>query len=109
MRLTLTTDKLQVVLAGAITTNHLHTVTLYRDVYGGAEQRLRNVADTNNTTDVDLCPAPAAGHVHEVDWFSVYNNDTVAATVTVKFDANATEYIICKQTLQTGQTLEWNR
>ena len=109
MILTATTDKIQVVLAGAITTNQLNTVTTYRAIYGGTEQRLRNVANTNSTTDVDLCPAPAAGRVHEVDTISVYNADTVAATVTVKFDANATEYIICKQTLQTGQTLEWNR
>jgi len=109
MRFTELTDKLQVVLAGSVAANQLHVTVEYQSLYGASQVRLRTVTMTNDTTDVDICPAPAAGHVHEVDSVSVYNNDTTAATVTVKYDANATEYIIFKQTLQPGQTLEWSR
>ena len=43
-----------------------------------------------------------------IDFLSVYNRDTVNATVTVKLDANGTEYILWKGILATGEMLQYN-
>jgi hypothetical protein len=42
-----------------------------------------------------------------VDYFTIYNRDTVNATVTIKLDANATEYILFSATLATGEMLQY--
>jgi len=102
-----TTDNLQAVLAGAVTTYQLNCLTSWRDVTTTAYTPGRTAADTNSTTDVNIVPAPAASTQRVVDFVSIYNKDTVAATVTIKFDANGTEYIIFKATLVTGGRLEY--
>lgn len=103
--LTETTDNLQVVLGGAITTNQLQCVASWRDITTTAYTPGRTVTNTNSTTDVNIVGAPAASTQRVVDYFSIYNKDTVLANVTVKFDANGTEYIIYKGDLPVGSTL----
>lgn len=105
--LTETTDKIQVVLGGAVTTNQLECLACYRDITTTAYTPGRNGTLTNNTTDVDLVGSPAASTQRVVDLLSVYNDDTVSQTVTVKVDFNATEYILWKGTLVAGATLTY--
>lgn len=101
-----TTDNLQAVLGGAVTTNQLQCFSCWRDITTPYTPG-RTVTNTNNTTDVNVVPAPGASTQRVVDLVCIYNNDTVAATVTVKFDANGTEYILWKGTLTAGQTLTY--
>lgn len=105
--LTQTTDNLQVVLGGTVTTNQLKCFASWRDRTTTTFTPGRTVIDTNNTTDVNLVAAPAASTQRSVDFVSIYNNDTVSATVTVKFDANGTEYILVKVTLAATERLEY--
>lgn len=105
--LTETTDNLQVVLGGSVTTNQLRCVSSWRDVTTTAYTPGRTVTNTNNTTDVNLVAAPAASTQRVVDFVSIYNADTVAQTVTVKFDANGTEYILWVGALSTTERLEY--
>lgn len=105
--LTETTDNLQVVLAGAITTNQLPCYATWRDITTSAYTPGRSATNTNSTTDVNLVAAPAASTQRVIDFISVYNNDTVSATVTIKLDANGTEYILQKVALGTGERLEY--
>lgn len=103
--LTETTDNLQVVLGGAITTNQLQCVASWRDITTTAYTPGRTVTNTNSTTDVNIVPSPLASTQRVVDFFSIYNKDTVLANVTVKFDANGTEYILYKGDVPVGSTL----
>ena len=105
--LTETTDKIQVVLGGAITTNQLQCMANYRDITTTAYTPGRTIINTNSTTDIDLVGSPASSTQRVVDFLSIYNNDTVNATVTVKFDANGTEYKLIVATLATGEKLEY--
>lgn len=105
--LTETTDNLQVVLAGAVTTNQLNCLTSWRDITTTGFVPGRTVTNTNSTTDVNLAPAPAASTQRVVDFVSVYNADTVTATITVKFDANGTEYVLFKAALATTERIEY--
>lgn len=105
--LTETTDNLQVVLTGAITTNQLRCYTSYRDITTTGYTPGRTGVNTNNTTDVDIVGSPAASTQRVVDTITIYNHDTANAEVTVKLDDNGTEYILVKVTLGPAERLEY--
>jgi hypothetical protein len=105
--LTETTDSLQVVLGGSITANQLRCMSCWRDITTSAYTPGRTLTNTNNTTDVNVVPAPNSSTQRVVDFLSVYNEDTVTQTVTIKLDANGTEYILFKATLGTGERIEY--
>jgi len=103
-----TTDKIQVILGGAVSTNQGQCIASWRDINAsGGYTAGRSLANTNNTTDVDLVASPAASTQRLIDYISVYNNDSASITVTVKYDASGTDYILWKGTLTTGQRLEY--
>jgi len=110
-----TNRKLEIVLAGAITTNQLDVVVCFKDIPARTKPSYEDylgattVTNTNNTTDVTICAAPsAAGTVRDVSMINVYNKDTASATVTIKIDIAGTEYILVKQVLLTTETLHYD-
>ena len=86
-----TTDNLQVVLDGAITTNQLQCFTAWRDRTSTTFVAGRTVTNTNNPTDVNLAVAPAASTQRIIDYISIYNNDTEEAQVTISRNDNGTK------------------
>ena len=102
-----TTDNLQVVLGGSVTTNQLECYTSWRDRTSTTFVAGRTVIATNNTTDVTIAAAPASSTQRIIDFVSIYNKDTVSKTVIVKLDANATEYVLFKTILGVGETLNY--
>lgn len=64
-----------------------------------------NAGALNGTTAVDIVAAPGASTRRLVRNINIYNADTAAVTVTVRYNANGSLYIICKITLQVGDTL----
>ncbi len=102
-----TTDNLQVVLEANVSTNQLQCLVSWRDRTSTTFVAGRSVANTNNTTDVTIAGSPTASTQRIIDLISIYNNDTAIATVTIKLDANGTEYIFYKGLLQAGETLTY--
>ena len=107
IRLDTTTRKLQLILAGAITTTQPDVVVSYSDATASAYTGGSQVSVGNSTTAVDICAAPAASTVRDVDHLTVRNNDTVAMTVTVRLNDNATLYKLVSIALAVGDTLEY--
>jgi len=103
-----TTKSLEIDLAGAVTTNELD-VTCHAVDTLDADMTVSDVVNTNTatngTTAVTAMAAPAASHTREIKTLSVYNKDTVSATVTVQINSNSTIYILFKATLATGENL----
>jgi hypothetical protein len=103
-----TTDKIQVILAGAITTNQLECIATYKDIstsaYSGSAPSL---VSTNSTTAVDLVASPAADTQRIVDFISVFNSDTANATVTIRLNRNGTLGTLFKCVLGTGETITY--
>jgi hypothetical protein len=101
-----TTDKIQVLLTSAITTNQLDCIATYKDIsttaYSGSSPTL---VTTNNTTAIDLVPAPASNVQRIVDFISVYNADTANATVTVRINRNGSTGVLFRCTLATNELL----
>jgi hypothetical protein len=106
--LSATTDKLQAVLGGTVTANQMQCLSFWRDTTTTDFTPGRTLVNTNNTTDIDLVGSPVLGHQITVDFISIYNNDTSNQTLTVKFDANGTEYILWKGVIGTGEKLEYS-
>lgn len=108
IRLSTTNEKLQAVLGGAVTTNQLHCVVCYSDDNGTTYVGGTQYTSTNDTTAVDICAAPAASTVRDIDYLSIRNRDTAAATVTVMVDVSATDSEIVKATLAVGDSLVYS-
>ena len=100
-------DKLQVKLSATVATNQLECYASYRDTTTTTIVAGRKVANTNNTTDVDLLGSPSASTQRVVDYVSVYNTDTASATVTIQIDVSSTDYQLAVITLLPGEKLEY--
>jgi len=103
-----TTDKIQVVLAGAVVTNQPQCIASWRDItlipsYVAG----RSIVNTNGATDVDFVASPALSTQRLVDLISVYNRDTAAVTVTLKLAAAGTPYILWSGSIPPGHRLEY--
>lgn len=99
---------LEVKLAGAVTTTELAIVASYVDMsdpttYTPGENDLA----TNGATAVTAVAAPAADHQRQLKLLTVYNLDTVAATVTVQVNNDGTKRVLISCTLGVGETLQY--
>lgn len=105
LRLDSTLRKLQIVLAGAIATNQLPVVVCFSDKTSTTYNGGTTVSNTNSTTPVDICAAPGASTIRDIDSITVQNADTAAATVTIRYNDNGTTYSIFKCTLSVGDQI----
>lgn len=97
--------KLQIKLGAAVTTNELPVIATYVDLTTTTYIPGSVATATNSTTEVDFIPAPAASTQRQVKFISVQNQDTVAATVIVIYNDNATQRQILKVVLQINESL----
>ena len=100
--------KIEVVLAGNVTTNQLQCYSAWRERTATTFEAGDTEVLTNNTTDVTLVGSPSGASTQRiVDYLSVFNSDTVAATVTIKMDVSATEKILWKGVLAVGGSVAY--
>lgn len=96
---------IEVVLSGSVTTNQLKCVATWVDMPSNNFASGQTATNTNNTTAVTLVPAITETYRREVQYLSVYNADTVDATVTVRLNIGGAFTTLIKATLSTGDTL----
>jgi len=101
-----TTDTIQVSLASTVTTRELECFASWRDITATPSYVAgRTSTLTEGTFDVEIVESPIFATQRVIDHISIYNSDTASATVTVKFDADGTQYTLWKGTLATGERL----
>lgn len=105
MLLDTTTRKLQVVLSAAKTTNDCPVVAAWMDTTTTSLTPGATPSNSNGVTAVDIVAAPAASTQRKINYLSVQNADTVATTVTVRYNDNATTYDEIKITIQPDESL----
>ena len=102
-----TTRSIELVLAGTVTTTQLKVTSSWVDMTATATTPGATTASSNNTTAVTIVAAPAASTQRKVNSISIFNADTASATVTVRYNDNATIYPIVTFAVPTGQTLQY--
>jgi hypothetical protein len=101
--LSASTDNLQVVLGEAHSTAP-QCFASWRDRTDTTFIAGRTGINTNGTNDVNIVAGPSSGQ-RIVDFFTIFNGDSINAVTTVKLDANSVEYILFKCTLAAGETI----
>lgn len=104
-----TSESLEILLAGAVTTNQLPFTASYADHNATAPSFTPGSSDgqTNNTTAVTLVGNPGAGVQRQVKRLNVYNADTAQATVTIRLNNGGTFRTQFSIVLQTGERIEY--
>ncbi len=107
-------NKLEAVLAGAVSANQPEVMVDYIDwnPAGQSTPPAQIRSALNSASDVTILDTPATktqNQSREPIRISIYNKDTAAVTVTVKTDDGTTERIIIKATLQTLESLHWEK
>lgn len=107
MKLTTTSDKLQIVLGATVTQNQLQCLTCYKVYTSTTTTDGKHAVNTNNTTDVDLAGAPSSGETYDIVNVNIFNADTVPQTVTIKLDVSGTETILFKGVVGVNDVVSW--
>lgn len=104
-----TTKSLQILLAGAVTTNQLIFTASYADYIASPAAFTPGANDgiTNGATPVTLVAAPAASTQRQVKRINVYNSDTAPATVTIRVVSGANNRTQLTVALQVGERIEY--
>lgn len=106
------TDKIQVVLGGAVAANQLEIATAWHDFETtnfGISGFGNNVINTNDTTLVDAIGSPSSGNVRVPEFMSIYCTDTSIAVVSIILNRNGTSKILKKAYLTLGDSLVWSK
>lgn len=100
-----TTKSLQVLLGVVVTTNELPIVAAFVDITPTTYGPGASDGQTNGTTAVAAVAAPAASTQRQLKFLTVFNADTVSATVTVRLNNNGTTRVLVAIALGVGSTL----
>lgn len=106
--LSTTNDKIEVVLGEAQTSAAMQCFASFRDITTSAYSPSRQLSTTNGTTPVDMVSAPGASTQRVVDYVSVYNADTAAKTLIVRFDDGSNERTLFRASLSPGEIAQYN-
>lgn len=109
IKLDSTSKSLEVLLTAAATTTELPVYASYSDISQstfGLTGAGSNDTITTGATAVTAVSAPAASTTRKIDLVTVYNEDTVAAEVTVRVNS-ASNRILIKETIRPGETLQY--
>lgn len=96
---------IQIILGGAVTTNELDYFASFIDVNPEQYVPISSDGVTNGGTAVTAIAAPTTKIQRQVKLITVFNADTVSATVTVRLNNNGTFRILVKIALAADSTL----
>jgi hypothetical protein len=99
-----TAISIQVAMSTSAATTNPTFVATYADNAGSGITEGATDGALNGSTDVSVVPAPTGSNRRVVKDITIYNGDTAAVTLFVKYDNNATQRTIAKVTLAVGDT-----
>ena len=102
-----TTDSLEVILGGAITTNQLDCTASFHETTSTTFERRTSDASTDGTTAVALVSAPPSSTQRVIEDVSIFNTDIANAVVTVRYNRNGTFRKLFQATLAPNEKLQY--
>ena len=107
IRLDSTTRSLIAYLDFNVTSVQANIIVNYSDNNGTTYVGGTQTSQSNNTSNVTICNAPASSTVRDVDNIAIYNNDIVPLNINVCFKDNSTIYQFVDVTLNPDDTLTY--
>lgn len=102
-----TNDSIEILLGGSVATNQLPYYAAWVDSTISDFKPGQSNGTSNNTSAVTVTASPVAATTRTLKYLSVYNADTTAVTLIVRFNDNTTTRVLCNIILQTGDRLEY--
>jgi hypothetical protein len=99
-----TAISIQIAMSTSAATTNPTFVTTYADNSGTGITEGATDGALNGSTDVTAVPAPTGTNRRVIKDITIYNGDTAAVTVFIKYDNNATQRTLAKVTLAVGDT-----
>ena len=99
-----TAISIQVAMSTSAATTNPTFVATYADNAGSGITEGATDGALNGSTDVTVVPAPTGSNRRVIKDITIYNGDSAAVTVFVKYDNNATQRTLAKVTLAVGDT-----
>jgi hypothetical protein len=99
-----TAISIQVAMSTSAATTNPTFVATYADNAGSGITEGATDGALNGSTDVTVVPAPTGSNRRVIKDITIYNGDSAAVTVFVKYDNNATQRTLAKVVLQVGDT-----
>lgn len=99
-----TAISIQVAMSTSAATTNPTFVASYADNAGSGITEGATDGVLNGSTDVTVVPAPTGSNRRVIKDITIYNGDSAAVTVFVKYDNNATQRTLAKVTLAVGDT-----
>jgi hypothetical protein len=99
-----TAISIQVAMSTSAATTNPTFVATYADNAGSGITEGATDGVLNGSTDVTVVPAPTGSNRRVIKDITIYNGDSAAVTVFVKYDNNATQRTLAKVVLQVGDT-----
>lgn len=107
IRLDTVNRSLALYLGGAQATAPLQAVVSYSDQTATTYLGGTKLTNSNGTTAVTICSAPAVDVIRDIDMVTILNTDTVSQVVTVEMLDTSTPYLISTVTLLVGEKLTY--
>jgi hypothetical protein len=107
IRLDTVNRSLALYLGGAQATAPLQAVVSYSDQTATTYLGGTKLTNSNGTSAVTICSAPAADVIRDIDMVTILNTDTVSQVVTVEMLDTSTPYLISTVTLLVGEKLTY--
>ena len=99
-----TAISIQVAMSTSAATTNPTFVATYADNASSGITEGATDGQLNGSTDVTVVPAPTGSNRRIIKDITIYNGDSAAVTVFVKYDNNATQRTLAKVTLAVGDT-----
>jgi hypothetical protein len=103
-----TTDKLQLYIPLAITTNNINCYVTYRDTTTTSISPIGYTISSSGNTTIDLVSSPSSLTQRLVEYININNTDTEPIDVSIIFFDNGTSYTLQKVILQPSDRLEYS-
>lgn len=99
-----TTISIKIAMSTSAATTNPTFVTTYADNSGSGITEGANSGALNGSTDVTVVSAPTGTNRRVIKDITIYNGDTAAVTIFIKYDNNGTQRTLAKVTLAVGDT-----
>jgi hypothetical protein len=99
-----TAISIQIAMSTSAATTNPTFVTTYADNSGSGITEGATDGALNGSTDVTAVPAPTGTNRRVIKDITIYNGDTAAVTIFIKYDNNGTQRTLAKVTLAVGDT-----